>query len=699
MQMKKRPACHLPSTKISITVFVAAALTQGCGPAELGAAVDDEGSAAAQAPLAVFAADHLAGHREKLGMDLNHRFQLARSFRDELGQTHLRFEQRYRGVKVFAAEAVVHVGADGSALGFSNGLRGGVSTDVRPSLRDSDARAIAHRDLSPRGGYASAPTAELVLYPQINQAVKESRMRGPRGELNAMDIEDRVAGYALAYHVHTELENGALETGHTDYIIDAHSGEILKKWSSLRTAASSGTGNSEFSGSVTLGTNTIAAGFELRDVARSMNFVTYNLNHGTSGTGTIYTDADNGWGDGANYIAGGSTTNANGQTAGVDAHYGVAKTFDYYSNVHARNGIDGAGTATYSRVHYSSNYVNAFWSDSCFCMTYGDGDASYKVLTSLDVAGHEMTHGVTSRTAKLVYSGESGGLNEAMSDIHGTMTEFYARGGSGSTIGNTGGNWLIGEQLNATPLRYMYKPSKDGASKDAWYAGIGSIDVHYSSGPLNRAFYFLSQGSSSVATSDFYSSYLPAGMTGIGNDKAARIAYRALTAHMTASTNYAGARTAFQSAASALYGATSAEYTAVGNAFTAINVGPPVPLTPVAEVEPNNTTAAPQTITINGSSVSGTISATTDTDYYKVTLAPGKTLAATLTPNGTSDYDLYIYSNNGTTQLASSIAGTGAVDSASVTNSTTAAVVRYVRVKYYGGLTGASGTYTLNLTF
>ena len=84
-----------------------------------------------------------------------------------------------------------------------------------------------------------------------------------------------------------------------------------------------------------------------------------------SASGTVFTVTDNKWGDGKNYIAGGSTTVANGQTAGVDAHYGTERTFDYYSNVHGRNGIDGAGKAAYNRVHYSSKYDNAFWSDSC----------------------------------------------------------------------------------------------------------------------------------------------------------------------------------------------------------------------------------------------------------------------------------------------------------------------------------------------
>ncbi|WP_448957298.1 M4 family metallopeptidase, partial [Klebsiella michiganensis] len=90
------------------------------------------------------------------------------------------------------------------------------------------------------------------------------------------------------------------------------------------------------------------------------------------------------------------------------------------------SGIRGDGQGAYSRVHYGNNYVNAFWDDSCFCMTYGDGSGNSNPLTSLDVAAHEMSHGVTSATADLVYSGESGGLNEATSDIFATAVEFHA---------------------------------------------------------------------------------------------------------------------------------------------------------------------------------------------------------------------------------------------------------------------------------
>src|SRR2546422_8139118 len=126
-------------------------------------------------------------------------------------------------------------------------------------------------------------------------------------------------------------------------------------------------------------------------------------------------------------------------------------------------------------------------------MTYGDGANNAHPLTSLDVAGHEMTHGVTANTAGLRYSGESGGLNEATSDMFGTSVEWYANNSADP------GDYLIGEKIDingdGSPLRYMDKPSKDGRSADYWYRGVGRLNVHYSSGPANHWCYLLSEGS------------------------------------------------------------------------------------------------------------------------------------------------------------------------------------------------------------
>ncbi|HJW32611.1 MAG TPA: M4 family metallopeptidase [Holophagaceae bacterium] len=521
------------------------------------------------------AASHVLSQRQALGLNGLHDFQMVNANTDQLGMTHARFQQTFQGVKVFGGEIITHMDAAGSHRAMTLAHQPVVALNTTPGLQASEALALAHQILAPKGGYAYAPKVELVIVPETETIAVRPTRRALDMTFDTTTSREQVVRYTLAYHVHTELENGTEETAHTDFLINAHTGAVIDRWSTLHTAGATGTGNSQFSGNVALQTNSTASGYEMRDMTRGTagNYTT-NLNHATSGVGTIYTDTDNAWGDGANYVEGSSTTAANGQTAAVDAHYGLGVTWDMYKNVFGRNGIDGVGTTTYSRVHYSNSYDNAFWSDSCFCMTYGDGN-SFLTLTALDVAGHEMTHGVTSRTANLTYRGESGGLNESMSDIFGTMAEFY-RGSTGTTIPATGGNFTIGEQLQTPaynhPLRYMYKPSLDGSSKDAWSTSLKRLDVHYSSGPMNRCFYFMSQGASSTSTSNFYSSYLPGGMTGIGNDKAARIVFRALTTYMTSSTVYAGARTACLSAATDLYGAGSAEYTAVANAFKAINV-------------------------------------------------------------------------------------------------------------------------------
>ena len=561
------------------------------------------------------AAERLLANRTQLGLDADHAFQIRLSLTDELGQTHHHAQQLYKGVRVWGGDIIAHTAKNGAELPHTNALHKNIRLNVTPALAEAEALAAVHGDLNPKGSYSHAPTAELVIYPELVDVVRPGRHADRN--INAEDVTHQVLHYTLAYHIHTELENSQDGIKHTDYMVDAHTGALLTRWNTLHTSAAIGTGNSQYSGVISLNTNSITSGYELRDMTRGTggNFVS-NAAHAadtSTATGTIYTDADNTWGDGANYVEGSSTTAANGQTAAVDAMYGMAKTWDMYKQAFGRNGIDGSGTGTYSRVHVSNGYDNAFWSDSCFCMTYGDG-TSFTTLTAIDVAGHEMSHGVTANSVPggLTYSGESGGLNEGNSDIFGTMVEFYAHGGgTGGTIPATGGNWTMGEQLASTPLRYLYKPSKDGTSPDAWYSGIGSLDVHYSMGPNIRMFYFLSQGASATSSSDFYSSYTPAGFAGIGNDHAARIQYRALTTYYTSGETYAQARTALISAAKDLYTAGSPEEQAVWNSFAAINVG-------AAWTVSTDTTAPTATASETGTTGTITLSATA-TDNVGVT--------------------------------------------------------------------------------
>ena len=673
--------------------FLTAALASGA----LSAAVP-------QAVAAQRATNQLMAQREQMGLDADHSFAVRTIQKDnDLPQIHTRFDKLYSGVKVWGGDFIAHSGSDGELLGITTNHKEKLRLNVNPTLGVTEALAVAHQNLNPMGPYATEPTAELVIYPMSVEIRRPGRSRVVDQELNAEDVVRTVVRNALAYHVHVALENGTTETIHRDYMIDAHTGSILKQWDDLHTAAATGTGNSQYSGTVSLATNSLTSGFEMRDMTRGAggtfgNNVVTNLNHATSGNGTIYTDADNTWGDSANYVEGSGTTLANGQTAAVDAHFGIMSTWDYYKLVLGRNGIDNTGKASYLRVHYSNSYDNAFWDDTCFCMTFGDG-SSFTTLTSMDVAGHEMSHGVCARTANLTYSGESGGLNEANSDIHGTMVEFYRTTPGATTVPATGGNWTIGEQLSSTPLRYMYKPSLDGSSPDAWSSSVGNLDVHYSSGPMNRCFYFLSQGATTSGNTS--TTYLPTGMTGIGNDHAAHIEYRALSTYWTSSTNYASARTGMISAAKDLYGAGSPEEIAVWNAFHGINVGlawggtpppPPPPGSTFTEVEANNSVAAANTVARTFTAIQGNLSATGDTDFFAIPMNAGETLAIAMTGPSGVDWDLKLVNSAGT-QLAIS-QGSTATENLSYT--ATAATTVYADVYAYSGTSATP--YNLALT-
>ena len=527
--------------------------------------------------------------KRELGLNERDDFRLSGVQTDRFGLTHARFQQLHQDVPVWGSVAITHMNASGLSLPITaEAVRTGVRLNVQPALDEASAMALATLELAPRGLMESLPKAELVIYPETHRVSLTPDK--PFKEQNAVDFKDEVVGYHLAWHVHAELDNAQDGVAQKDFIIDAQSGVVLKQWNALQTAAALGKGNSQYSGQVPLDVSTVSGGgYELRDTTRTYGegLRTYDINHaavqsGAPATPVLYTDADNTWGDGKNYTTGAPTLGDNGQTAAVDAHFGLLATWDYYQAIHGRFGIDDLGTPTFNRVHAGTSYDNAFWSDSCFCMTYGDGafnastnPSGFLTMTALDVTGHELSHGVMSQTAGLIYAGESGGLNEANSDIFGTMTEFWVRGGRKNRIGEKGGNFYIGEDLNPYfALRYMFKPSLDGASADAWYPGIENVDVHYSSGPMNRAFYFLSQGANpSSFGGDYSSTYLPAGMTGIGNDDAAAIWYRAITVYLFPSANYVTARTASLQAASDLFGGSSPQYHAVEDAFAAINVG------------------------------------------------------------------------------------------------------------------------------
>ncbi|WP_326715321.1 M4 family metallopeptidase [Streptomyces sp. NBC_01474] len=477
---------------------------------------------------------------QRIGLGSREKLIVRDVIKDVDGTVHTRYERTYNGLPVLGGDLVVHENKTGTTET--------VTKAIKTAIKVASLKPVVTTAKAEKQALTAAKTAG---------SAKTSADQAPRKVIWAATGKP-----TLAY----ETVVGGLQDDGTPnelhVITDAATGKKLYEYQGIET----GTGKTLYSGTVSLSTTLSGSTYQLTDGTRG-GHKTYNLKHGTSGTGTLFTDADDVWGTGT---ASSSTTD---QTAAADAAYGAQKTWDFYKSTFGRSGIKNNGVGAYSRVHYGNSYVNAFWDDSCFCMTYGDGSGNTHPLTSLDVAGHEMSHGVTSSTAGLNYSGESGGLNEATSDIFGTGVEFYAANSADV------GDYLIGEKINingdGTPLRYMDQPSKDGGSANYWSSSVGNLDVHYSSGVANHFFYLLSEGSGAKTINGVsYNSptYSGTAVTGIGRAKALQIWYKALTTYMTSTTKYAGARTATLSAASALYGSTSTEYKTVAAAWTAVNV-------------------------------------------------------------------------------------------------------------------------------
>jgi len=489
------------------------------------------------------------------------RFVATDAIIDAHGTEHVRFNRTWRGLPVIGGDFVLH-SRNGRVQGVSQSLKSAARPGVTPRI--SSQRAIVLAGTRFGTGFQGLPTAHLVIYALGKSPVlaHEVVFRGVRKDQTPTEMH---------------------------YFVDAGSGRILDQWDTVETVsrpgrdngascggavAANAVGRTLTEGTVTLHTIRCGTSYRLVDLSRGGGY-TSNMGQLTTGFGAVYVDADNRWGNNA-------LTDA--ATVAADAHYGVSVTWDYYKQVHGRNGIANDGRGALSRVHYGRRYNNAFWSDGCFCMTFGDGDngVTTNPFVALDVAGHEMSHGVTSRSAGLVYSGESGGLNEANSDIMGTMVEWFANNP------NDPGDYLIGEKLyahnpgNTEALRWMFKPSLDGASPDCYRSDIGSLNVHYSSGVANHFYYLLAEGAVVPAGFGSGTAYnlTPASLVcnrdtslhAVGRGAAQKIWYTALTQYMTSRTDYAAARAATLAAADQLYGRGSAQSDAVAAAWSAVGV-------------------------------------------------------------------------------------------------------------------------------
>ncbi|MBW2937186.1 M4 family metallopeptidase [Aureisphaera sp. CAU 1614] len=465
-------------------------------------------------------------------------FQYVNQNQDPLGFTHDKYQQYYNGIKVEFSTFTLH-------------SKSGVITSMTNSLAD-----IKELNTTPALGANQAfnyAIAKVGATRYLWQNVQESELANyelPQGELIIFPVLENVTKEnRLAYKFDIYASEPLYRA---DVYVDAITGEILLENKKIHHANVPASGNSLYNGNVSFTADNASGPYRLRQTADGNGIQTYDMNNGTN-----YNNASD--------ITSGSTSF--NHPTGVQAHFGAEQTHKYFLGKHNRNSYNNAGAIIRSYVSYSNNYVNAFWDGSR--MTYGDGDGvNYGPLVSLDIVGHEITHGVTEYSANLVYSYQSGALNESFSDIFGESIENYASGSN---------DWLMGDQIGAGgsggALRSMSNPNAYGDPDTYlgtnWYSGSGDNGgVHYNSGVQNFWFYLLTVGGS--GTNDNGDSYT---VTGIGMDKAAAIAYRNLSVYLSTNSQYSDARTGAIQAAIDLYGAGSAEEIATTNAWYAVGVG------------------------------------------------------------------------------------------------------------------------------
>lgn len=520
----------------------------------------------------------LSSHPTSIASSASDKYQLVATTTSADGTSHFRYQRTYEGLPVVGGDFVVHA-KGGKVVGQSGDQRNAISVSTAPkvSAAASRTRAIGGAHVYNAAGATSAklvvdatgakpvlawmtvvtgvqadgvtPSHKAVLVnAQTGKTIRSSEM--VKSLMSAQTSKKAMARNGVR-------NSAALTTKAPKSLKTVSWSSVGKGRGHTKGVAADATGKSLTLGDVTFATTQGSSGYEMTDPNHGGNSAC-DMHNSESGSCDLFTDDDNAWGNGSN---------DDRATAATDVYYGAAMTWDYYNKAFGRNGIFDDGKGVPSRVHYGTGYVNAFWDGQQ--MTYGDGEGDNAPLVAIDVAGHEMSHGVSEALANLGYDGDVGGINEANSDVFGTMVEFEAN----SSVDTP--DFTIGETINingdGTPLRYMDEPSKDGASLDCWSSATQNEDPHYTSGVGNHAFFLLANGSGKSEWGDSPTCDNST-VTGIGKDKAANIWYNALKDYGTSDMSYAELRAGMIKSADSLYGADSTESKAVAAAWSAVSV-------------------------------------------------------------------------------------------------------------------------------
>ncbi len=480
------------------------------------------------------------------GLSSSTKLILKETMKDEINNVHYRMQQTYDGIPVENAMYILHT--QNSKLNAATGF---IITDFTPdmsmrkkvSVSQSDAIKIAIRHTNAETYMWQIESAEAELKSNPKNGINTYYPKAEKVWYNSGD-QLNPSALRLAYKIDIY---SAKPFARAYYYIDAQNGTVLGKEDILNTSDAVGTATTVYCGNRTIHSDKMSNGkYRLRDYSRGGGVVT--LTGGLFSSGKDYVSNSNNW-----------SLSMPARNA-LDAHWGVEQTYDYYKQKFNRNSYDNQGSELKSYVNYwlFTLIPNASWDGNS--MQYGQKLGSSQGVTAIDVTGHELTHGVTQSTSDLNYSGETGGMNEAMSDIFGKCVQFFARP---DDI-----NWQVGNEMSWV-IRDMANPNAfqqpDTYNGTYWKS---NADVHVLSGVGNYFFYLLVNGGS--GKNDLNNNYT---VSSIGIDKAAAIAYRTNTIYLTPTSKYADWRTACINAATDLYGASSNEVTQVKNAWYAVGVG------------------------------------------------------------------------------------------------------------------------------
>ncbi|MBB2484955.1 M4 family metallopeptidase [Mitsuaria sp. WAJ17] len=530
------------------------------------------------------------------------------------GRVVTRHQQMFQGVPVWGEAIVEH--NDGATSSFSGARVRNITNDLahgRPTLNQNAVLAQVKAQARASG---QSENEQAKLYVKLDDSGKAR----------------------LVYHVSFLTGHAIGKPERPNFLVDANTGEVLQQWEGIHHANGTGPGGNNKTGQYEYGTT---AGKGYLDVTQSgstcslnsTNVATINLNGGTSGsTPHSFTCPRN------------TVKAINGAFSPMnDAHYFGNVIFNMYTQW---LGVRPISQKLLMKVHYGNSYENAFWDGSA--MHFGDGATTFYPLVSLDVASHEVSHGYTEQNSGLVYSGMSGGMNEAFSDMAGEAAEYYMKGSN---------DWKVGYEIfkGTGALRYMDDPTKDGRSIDHASKYTSSLDVHYSSGVYNKAFYLL------------------ATKAGWNTRKAFEVFADANRLYWTANSTFNAGACGVEKAATSR-GYTTADVTA---AFSAVGVS----------CSGTGTTAIPLT---NGVAVTGISLATGASKLYSIAVPAGKASLTIKLSGGTGDGDIYAKMGSAPTTTSYTKKSDGSTNTETITFTSPAAGTYYILVNAYSTVSSTS---------